>query len=121
MPEEAKMNIVVIHLEGDALQWHQSVTRVWNHQGRKLSWDEYIKVVQVHFGEEMYGDPVLEVKKFEAGRIPYRLFLKVRLSVEQRAIDLTSIGEVNFESFRRRRDQLFLTRSGVFALTQVNA
>lgn len=39
-PEEAKLKIAIIHLEGDALQWHQGFARVLQHQGRRRTWKE---------------------------------------------------------------------------------
>lgn len=41
-PEATKLKIVIIHLEGEALQWHHGYARTQQLQGQTLTWSDYI-------------------------------------------------------------------------------
>lgn len=60
-PEEAKLKIVVIHLEGRALHWHQSFMGNRDPSQGDLSWEEYKEAISARFNERPFEDPLAEL------------------------------------------------------------
>ena len=60
-PEDAKVKIVVIHLEGKALQWHQNFTRIKT-PSEFISWIDYVKALEARFKGIAYADPMSDLK-----------------------------------------------------------
>ncbi|KAL4312297.1 hypothetical protein GQ457_01G050670 [Hibiscus cannabinus] len=60
VPENSKVKLVMLHLEGDALQWHHFVAR---HSGGidRLSWESYLKSMKDRFAPEGLDDPMGEL------------------------------------------------------------
>ncbi|XP_022030328.1 uncharacterized protein LOC110931233 [Helianthus annuus] len=58
-PEDAKMRIAVIHLEGKALQWHQGHLKARGIKIKDIPWDEYKKDV-VHRFADSFVENALE-------------------------------------------------------------
>lgn len=54
------MKVVVIHLEGRALQWHQDYVATKGADVFK-DWNEYVKVLEAHFGNCVFDDPIAEL------------------------------------------------------------
>lgn len=48
-PESEKLRFVVVHLEGDALQWHQSYMRTCRLFMMDLSWPSYVRLLLLGF------------------------------------------------------------------------
>ncbi|PKI69639.1 hypothetical protein CRG98_009994, partial [Punica granatum] len=63
--DEVKLKLVVIHLEGRALQWHQSYVRSMGVEGKSVSWNEYVAVVGSRFGDYGYVDPMADFKNLK--------------------------------------------------------
>lgn len=74
-PEEAKLKLTAIHLQGEALQWHQEYMRV--HSVR--TWSEYVDVLHARFGDKLFGDPILEMKSLHQDHRFDNLINKVKL------------------------------------------
>ncbi|KAK8947110.1 hypothetical protein KSP39_PZI006748 [Platanthera zijinensis] len=60
-PEDAKVRMASVHLEGKALYWHQAymkarLTRQWP------NWEEYSQALHGRFGSALFGDPMSELK-----------------------------------------------------------
>ncbi|KAG8372925.1 hypothetical protein BUALT_Bualt12G0117700 [Buddleja alternifolia] len=59
-PSNAKVKLVVVHLEGKALQWHQMFMK--SRLTREVpNWEEYIRALNDRFGALVYDDPMLEL------------------------------------------------------------
>lgn len=56
-PEETKVRIVSLHLEGKVLQWHQNYIKGRSGQGNLL-WAEYVQELSVRFGEDLHYNPM---------------------------------------------------------------
>nr|CAD1844221.1 unnamed protein product [Ananas comosus var. bracteatus] len=61
-PEDSKVKIAAIHLEGRALQWHQVFMKARLTRSRP-TWEEYVTALNTWFGSELYDDPMSELKK----------------------------------------------------------
>nr|CAD1833858.1 unnamed protein product [Ananas comosus var. bracteatus] len=61
-PEDSKVKIAAIHLEGRALQWHQVFMKARLTRSRP-TWEEYVMALNTRFGSELYDDPTSELKK----------------------------------------------------------
>ncbi|PKI68034.1 hypothetical protein CRG98_011630 [Punica granatum] len=60
--EELKLKLVVIHLEGRALQWHQSYMKSLAVEGKNVSWKDYIMAIVLRFDDTGYEDPMTDLK-----------------------------------------------------------
>ncbi|PKI45686.1 hypothetical protein CRG98_034002 [Punica granatum] len=60
--DELKLKLVVIHLEGKALQWHQSYMRSLAAENKEVKWEEYVAAVVARFGETGFEDPMADLK-----------------------------------------------------------
>lgn len=67
IPKDMKMKIVVIHLEGEALTWHQGITRVWNYQGRRMSWETYVTTSRTIQKRIVWGSDIRN-EEFKIGK-----------------------------------------------------
>lgn len=61
-PEEAKVKLASIHLEGKVLQWHQAFMWQVSYLGRTVGWEEYSSAICCHYSSRAYEDPFLELK-----------------------------------------------------------
>lgn len=69
-PEESKFNLVAIHLEGKALQWHRCFMKLEAAAGRTVEWQEYVAAMSARFSEQAYDDPILDLKNlFQDGAL----------------------------------------------------
>ena len=57
----AKVKLAAIHMEGKALQWHQSFMKNRN-QIEEPPWDDYVEALKGRFGERIYEDPMADLK-----------------------------------------------------------
>ncbi|KAL4367918.1 hypothetical protein GQ457_05G016100 [Hibiscus cannabinus] len=71
VPEAAKIRVVMLHLEGKALQWHQFLSRT-QRDFHQLNWDQYANLLRERFCPGGLEDPFSEL-----------LALKQNESVEQ--------------------------------------
>lgn len=65
VPEEQKIDIVTIHVDGDALLWHQTYVKMKELQGNTLTWAEYSSTIQARFGLSNYYDPMLDLRNLQ--------------------------------------------------------
>lgn len=54
------MKIAALHLEGEAIQWHQGFMRVKSDQ--QVTWEEYIEYMGARFGTHAYRDPLSDLR-----------------------------------------------------------
>ncbi|KAL4297809.1 hypothetical protein GQ457_12G002220 [Hibiscus cannabinus] len=60
VPENSKIRLVMLHLDGKALQWHQLLVR--NMRGIDgLHWDQYLRLMRDRFAPEGFEDPMAEL------------------------------------------------------------
>ncbi|KAL4565185.1 hypothetical protein LXL04_029270 [Taraxacum kok-saghyz] len=55
-PDNMKLKYAVIHLEGDAMQWHQSYMKTRGCAIQDLHWPDYVRSITSRFGTSMYDD-----------------------------------------------------------------
>nr|GEY35889.1 hypothetical protein [Tanacetum cinerariifolium] len=60
-PEGMKLRYAVVHLEGDALQWHRAYLRTHNATVAEIQWDEYVRSISARFSNAMFEDPLEEL------------------------------------------------------------
>ncbi|KAL4376913.1 hypothetical protein GQ457_02G033300 [Hibiscus cannabinus] len=60
VPEDAKIRVVMLHLEGKALQWHQLVAKNHGDLGQ-LTWGQYLKLLRDRFAPEGFDDPFADL------------------------------------------------------------
>nr|GEV78714.1 hypothetical protein [Tanacetum cinerariifolium] len=60
-PEGMKLRYAVVHLEGDALQWHRAYLRTRNATVAEIQWDEYVRSILARFSNAMFEDPLEEL------------------------------------------------------------
>ena len=63
-PEEAKVKLAAINLEGRALQWHQNWTK-YKQGNTEVTWTLYVQALESRFGEHNNGDPMTELLKLK--------------------------------------------------------
>lgn len=54
--------VAVIHLEGEALQWHQGYVKVQTAEGNTMTWPGYVEAVKARFGDKLFDDALLEIR-----------------------------------------------------------
>ena len=59
-PDNAKVRVASIHLEGKALMWHQSFMRSFAH-GQWPNWVRYKEAIMGRFGQQPFDDPLSEL------------------------------------------------------------
>ncbi|PKI74761.1 hypothetical protein CRG98_004870 [Punica granatum] len=64
-PDDIKLKVVVIHLKGRALQWHQSFKRSLGIDGKTVNWGEYVAALVSRFGEMGYDDLMADLKNLK--------------------------------------------------------
>ncbi|KAL4335063.1 hypothetical protein GQ457_07G010560 [Hibiscus cannabinus] len=60
VPDQAKIRVVMLHLEGKALQWHQFLAKS-NGDLNRMSWNEYVKQMRERFAPGGFDDPFVEL------------------------------------------------------------
>ncbi|XP_076907379.1 uncharacterized protein LOC143563805 [Bidens hawaiensis] len=60
-PDNLKLRHAVIHLEGDAIQWHRSYMKTRNATVAELPWEEYVRAISSRFSDSMFEDPLEEI------------------------------------------------------------
>ncbi|XP_076947035.1 uncharacterized protein LOC143618840 [Bidens hawaiensis] len=60
-PDETKLRCAVIHLEGDALQWHRAFLKTWNATVSEVPWDDYVRSISSRFSSALFEDPLEEI------------------------------------------------------------
>nr|GEW68141.1 retrotransposon protein, putative, Ty1-copia subclass [Tanacetum cinerariifolium] len=60
-PEEMKLRYAVVHMEGDALQWHRAYLLTRNATVAEIQWDEYVRSISARFSNAMFEDPLEEL------------------------------------------------------------
>nr|GEW10568.1 hypothetical protein [Tanacetum cinerariifolium] len=60
-PKGMKLRYAVVHLEGDALQWHRAYLRTRNAIVAEIQWDEYVRSISGRFSNAMFEDPLEEL------------------------------------------------------------
>ncbi|XP_070017004.1 uncharacterized protein [Nicotiana sylvestris] len=59
-PEDMKVKLASIHMEGRALQWHQTLLK--SRLGREFpNWNDYVRALHLRFGHTLYADPMSEL------------------------------------------------------------
>lgn len=61
-PEDAKLKVVVIHLDGEAFQWQQGYIRIHAAEGNPITCSGYVEELKARFGDELFEDPMLEMR-----------------------------------------------------------
>lgn len=51
-----KLKFAAIHLEGDAIQWHQCYMKTRGCAIQDLPWPDYVRSITSRFGTSMYDD-----------------------------------------------------------------
>ncbi|PKI64042.1 hypothetical protein CRG98_015574 [Punica granatum] len=64
-PDDVKVKLVAIHLEGRALQWHQAYVRSLGVEGKIVGWSEYVTAIISRFGDSGYEDPMADLKNLK--------------------------------------------------------
>ena len=59
-PEDMKMKLATINLEGRALQWHQNWVRFKGSQ-EPVTWKAYVQELEKRFGDHSGQDPMVEL------------------------------------------------------------
>ncbi|KAL4341195.1 hypothetical protein GQ457_08G021940 [Hibiscus cannabinus] len=60
VPEESRIRLVMLNLEGKALQWHQLAARN-SAEFNQLSWGRYLQLLRDRFAPEGFEDPFAEL------------------------------------------------------------
>ena len=57
--EDRRLELIQVHLEGRALQWHQ--TLMSEEEATDLNWHQYIQCLREQFGQHLRYDPMSEL------------------------------------------------------------
>ncbi|GKC06479.1 retrotransposon protein, putative, ty1-copia subclass [Tanacetum coccineum] len=60
-PENMKLRYAVIHLEGDAIQWHRAFMRTRGATVSEITWADYVRALSTRFSNAMFEDPLEEL------------------------------------------------------------
>ncbi|GKC75805.1 putative nucleotidyltransferase, ribonuclease H [Tanacetum coccineum] len=60
-PENMKLRYAVIHLEGDAIQWHRAFMRTRGATVSEITWADYVRALSARFSNAMFEDPLEEL------------------------------------------------------------
>ncbi|XP_076892322.1 uncharacterized protein LOC143544026 [Bidens hawaiensis] len=60
-PANLKLRHAVIHLEGDAIEWHQSYMKTRGLTVAKLPWEDYVLAISASFSNAMFEDAMEEI------------------------------------------------------------
>lgn len=58
--KEDKIQMVMIHLEGRALQWHQRLVRTRG-SVKEMPWESYVSEMKARFHDDEFGDPMADL------------------------------------------------------------
>nr|GEW80832.1 Ty3/gypsy retrotransposon protein [Tanacetum cinerariifolium] len=56
-----KLRYAVIHLEGDAIQWHRAFMKTRGATVAELTWENYVRAISSRFSNAMFEDPMEEI------------------------------------------------------------
>ncbi|GMI77769.1 hypothetical protein HRI_001446200 [Hibiscus trionum] len=79
VPEQSKIRLVMIHLEGKALQWHQFLMNS-NGGAREMAWSEYVSLMRDRFVPGGFSDPfseLLALKQVDSVESYYEEFINL--------------------------------------------
>lgn len=62
VPNEMKVDLATIHIDRDALLWHQSYMKLKDLQSTTVSWEEYSTTFNFRFGLSPFDDPIRNLK-----------------------------------------------------------
>ncbi|GJS00938.1 putative nucleotidyltransferase, ribonuclease H [Tanacetum coccineum] len=60
-PDNVKLRCAVVHLEGDALQWHRAYMKIRAATISEIPWNDYVKSISARFSNAMFEDPLEEL------------------------------------------------------------
>nr|GEX00393.1 hypothetical protein [Tanacetum cinerariifolium] len=60
-PNNMKLRYAIIHLEGDAIQWHQAFMKTRGATVAELTRENYVRVISGPFSNAMFEDPMEEI------------------------------------------------------------
>nr|GFA12462.1 retrovirus-related Pol polyprotein from transposon 297 family [Tanacetum cinerariifolium] len=60
-PDDVKLRCDVVHLEGDALQWHRAYMKIRAATIFEIPWNDYVKSISARFSDAMFEDPLEEL------------------------------------------------------------
>nr|GEW21105.1 hypothetical protein [Tanacetum cinerariifolium] len=60
-PENMKLRYAVMHLEGDAIQWHRAFMRIRGATVSKITWADYVRALSARFSNAVFEDPLEEL------------------------------------------------------------
>nr|GEZ30858.1 hypothetical protein [Tanacetum cinerariifolium] len=68
-----KLRCAVVHLEGDALQWHQAYMKIRAATISEIPWNDYVKSISARFFDAMFEDPLEELASLNQTGTLYEL------------------------------------------------
>ncbi|KAL4301768.1 hypothetical protein GQ457_10G007190 [Hibiscus cannabinus] len=84
VPEFAKIRVVMLHLEGKALQWHQFLSKT-QRDLNNMVWEDYLKLMRERFAPGGFSDPfseLLALKQSESVEQYYEEFINLLNQVQ---------------------------------------
>ncbi|XP_022031762.1 uncharacterized protein LOC110932814 [Helianthus annuus] len=60
-PDDVKLRCAVVHLEGDALQWHRAYMKIRGATISEVPWEDYVRSISARFSNAMFEDPLEEL------------------------------------------------------------
>ena len=60
-PDDVKLRCAVVHLEGEALQWHRAYMKIRAATISEIPWNDYVKSISARFSNAMFEDPLEEL------------------------------------------------------------
>ncbi|XP_076925344.1 uncharacterized protein LOC143588128 [Bidens hawaiensis] len=68
-PENIRLKNAVIHLEGDAIQWHTAFMKIRESSGIRtnISWRDYVLAITTRFSNAMFEDTMEELASLNQG------------------------------------------------------
>ena len=61
---KVRVKMAAIHLEGNAMQWHQSYVKTKAGE-ENVRWKDYVRALETRFGEQSYDDPMANLKNLK--------------------------------------------------------
>ncbi|KAL4377558.1 hypothetical protein GQ457_02G015650 [Hibiscus cannabinus] len=84
VPENAKVRVVMLHLEKNALQWHQFLAKT-QRDLNGMAWEDYLKLLRERFAPRGFSDPfseLLALKQSESVEQYYEEFINLLNQVQ---------------------------------------
>ncbi|XP_076943402.1 uncharacterized protein LOC143613629 [Bidens hawaiensis] len=60
-PDNEKLRCAVIHLEGDAIEWHKAFMKILRGSVADMPWADYVKAISARFSNAMFEDAMEEI------------------------------------------------------------